>query len=114
MLQVQRYLGPDLAFRECKRKIYLYRLPQIIVFQIKRFSYGKYSKQKLNNRIKAPSTLNLGKLVTYNHHGSMKSPVYELVGVVNHSGEINYGHYTADCKNSLNGKWYCFNDSSVS
>jgi len=29
-------------------------------------------------------------------------------------GEINYGHYTADCKNPINGRWYCFNDSSVS
>lgn len=64
----------------------MYRLPHIIVFQIKRFSYGKYSKQKLNNRIKAPVTLNLSKIITHNHHHSVKNPVYELIGVVNHSG----------------------------
>lgn len=104
---------PDVAFRSCRRKLYLYRLPHIIVFQIKRFSYGKYTKQKLNNRIKAPSTLNLNKLVTESQHPSVNNPIYELVGVVNHSGEINYGHYTAECRNPINGKWYCFNDSSV-
>ena len=38
---------------------------------------------------------------------------YELVGMVHHSGEINYGHYTADCKNIHREKWYNFNDSSV-
>jgi len=85
-----------------------------MVLQIKRFSYGKFSKQKLNNRVKVPSVLNLSKVIAYNHHSSVKDPVYELVGVVNHMGEINYGHYTADCKNPINGRWYCFNDSSVS
>ena len=85
-----------------------------MVIEIKRFSYGKYSKQKLNHRIRAPTTLNLSKLVTSSQHPSVKNPIYELVGVVNHSGEINFGHYTADCKNPINGRWYHFNDSSVS
>lgn len=38
---------------------------------------------------------------------------YELIGMVNHSGGIDFGHYTADCRNPINGKWYHFNDSSV-
>lgn len=33
--------------------------------------------------------------------------------MVNHSGDINFGHYTADCRNPLNRRWYAFNDSSV-
>jgi hypothetical protein len=41
-----------LAFRTCKRKLDFFRLPKIIVFQLKRFSYGKYKKNKLNNRVK--------------------------------------------------------------
>ena len=40
-----------------------YRLPQILVLQIKRFSYGKFSKQKLSNRVKVPTTLNLAKVI---------------------------------------------------
>lgn len=101
--------------KACTRKLYLYRIPQILVLQIKRFSYGKYSKQKMNNRIKAPTTLNLSRFISTNtSHPNIKSSVYDLVGVVNHSGEINYGHYTAECKNPINGKWYNFNDSSVS
>lgn len=40
------------GFRECTRKLDFFRLPKIIVFELKRFSYGKYRKLKLNNRVK--------------------------------------------------------------
>ena len=38
---------------------------------------------------------------------------YELYGVCNHSGGVMGGHYTAYVKNA-NGKWYHFNDTTVS
>ena len=38
---------------------------------------------------------------------------YELYGVCNHSGGTQGGHYTAYIKNA-NGKWYHFNDTTVS
>ena len=39
---------------------------------------------------------------------------YDLFAVANHYGTLHYGHYTAYCKNSINNKWYEFNDSCVS
>ena len=39
---------------------------------------------------------------------------YDLIGVSNHFGSLNGGHYTANCKNPESGKWYNYNDSSVS
>ena len=42
-----------------------------------------------------------------------KSYMYELYGVCNHSGGVLGGHYTSYVKNA-NGKWYHFNDTSVS
>lgn len=39
---------------------------------------------------------------------------YALAGVVNHhGGGLQSGHYTADCLNADDGKWYNFNDSRV-
>lgn len=38
--------------------------------------------------------------------------IYDLFGVSNHFGGVGGGHYTAFAKNSLNNKWYSFNDSS--
>lgn len=39
---------------------------------------------------------------------------YELYAVSNHYGSLAFGHYTAYAKNYETGKWYDFNDSSVS
>lgn len=40
--------------------------------------------------------------------------LYDLYAVSNHYGSLAFGHYTAFCKNPETGKWYDFNDSSVS
>jgi ubiquitin carboxyl-terminal hydrolase 4/11/15 len=40
--------------------------------------------------------------------------IYDLYAVSNHFGSLNGGHYTAFCQNSLDKKWYEFDDSSVS
>ena len=39
--------------------------------------------------------------------------IYDLYGVVNHSGTLNFGHYTANCFNEAHQKWFNYNDSSV-
>ncbi|TPX34231.1 hypothetical protein SmJEL517_g03085 [Synchytrium microbalum] len=40
--------------------------------------------------------------------------IYDLCGVSNHFGGMGGGHYTAYAKNSIDGQWYNFDDSSVS
>ena len=40
-----------------------------------------------------------------------ESVYYDLFAIVNHSGEIDRGHYFADCL--CKGKWYRFNDEKV-
>ena len=44
---------------------------------------------------------------------SEESCIYDLYAISNHSGSLYGGHYIAHCKNSVDGKWYCFNDSSA-
>jgi|JI10StandDraft_1071094.scaffolds.fasta_scaffold109524_7 ubiquitin C-terminal hydrolase len=44
---------------------------------------------------------------------SEESNIYDLYAISNHMGSLYGGHYTAHCKNSLDGRWYEFNDSSV-
>lgn len=39
---------------------------------------------------------------------------YNLIAVSNHYGGMGGGHYTAFAKNKDDGKWYYFDDSSVS
>jgi len=39
--------------------------------------------------------------------------LYDLIGVSNHFGSLNGGHYTASCLNQVTGEWSYYNDSSV-
>ena len=36
---------------------------------------------------------------------------YDLIGVINHFGTMDAGHYTAYCLNSETDRWYAFDDS---
>ncbi|XP_017515385.1 ubl carboxyl-terminal hydrolase 18 isoform X2 [Manis javanica] len=38
---------------------------------------------------------------------------YELFAVIAHVGIADFGHYCAYIQNSVDGKWFCFNDSNV-
>jgi ubiquitin C-terminal hydrolase len=39
-----------------------YRLPKILILQIKRFGYGKRGKVKLQNNVRIDKTINLNEL----------------------------------------------------
>ncbi|XP_033982951.1 ubiquitin carboxyl-terminal hydrolase 43-like [Trematomus bernacchii] len=39
--------------------------------------------------------------------------LYDLYAVCNHHGGMHGGHYTAFCRNSVDGQWYSYDDSSA-
>lgn len=91
-----------------KKKILFWSLPNILVIDFKRFNSRNQKNQIL---ITFPlDELDLSEYVIGYKKDSYK---YELYGVCNHSGNVLGGHYTAYIKNS-NGKWFHFNDTSVS
>jgi len=92
----------------CKRSISFWSLPNILVIDIKRFNY---KNQK--NQILVSFPLENLDLADYVCGYNKNSYVYDLYGVCNHSGSVLGGHYTSFVKNA-NGKWYHFNDTSVS
>lgn len=92
----------------------IYKLPKILVIQLKRFKFGGYQGGKIMTEVELPEVLDLSDLVTESKDKTVAAPVYKLFGFVNHVGSLNGGHYTATCKNPDNGRWYDFNDSRVS
>ena len=66
---------------------------------------------KINNLIKFP--LNNLKLNNISSDIKLIKDQYNLYATVNHSGNLGGGHYVANCKNVLDGKWYHFNDENV-
>jgi ubiquitin carboxyl-terminal hydrolase 8 len=91
-----------------KKKISFWSFPNILVIDFKRFNSKNQKNQIL---ITFPlDNLDLSKYVIGYKKNSYN---YELYGVCNHSGGVLGGHYTSYVKNA-NGKWYHFNDTSVS
>ncbi|XP_064931104.1 ubiquitin carboxyl-terminal hydrolase 4 isoform X2 [Columba livia] len=98
--------------QQATKKFDLWSLPRILVVHLKRFSYSRYCRDKLDTVVLFPIRgLNMSEFVCDPRAGSY---VYDLIAVSNHYGAMGVGHYTAYAKNKVNGKWYYFDDSSVS
>jgi ubiquitin carboxyl-terminal hydrolase 8 len=91
-----------------RKKILFWSLPNILVIDLKRFN-----ARNQKNQILVTFPLDDLDLTKYVIGYKKESYHYELYGVCNHSGGVLGGHYTAYVKNA-NGKWYHFNDTSVS
>ncbi|XP_049588435.1 ubiquitin carboxyl-terminal hydrolase 4 isoform X2 [Syngnathus scovelli] len=94
------------------KKFDLWSLPRILVVHLKRFSYNRCWRDKLDTVVDFPiRDLNMSEFLCDPKAGPH---TYDLVAVSNHYGGMGGGHYTAYGKNKVDGKWYHFDDSSVS
>ncbi|KAF7850092.1 hypothetical protein BT93_L5877 [Corymbia citriodora subsp. variegata] len=113
-------LGPDDMWycprckehRQATKKLDLWKLPDILVVHLKRFSYSRYLKNKLDTFVNFPIH-NLD-LIKYVKSNDGQSYVYELYAISNHYGGLGGGHYTAYAKLIDENRWYHFDDSHVS
>uniref|UniRef100_UPI00358F3F17 ubiquitin carboxyl-terminal hydrolase 15-like isoform X2 n=1 Tax=Myxine glutinosa TaxID=7769 RepID=UPI00358F3F17 len=98
--------------QQATKKFDLWSLPKILVVHLKRFSYNKYYRDKLDTLVDfSIRDLDMHEFLA---GPQMNSCVYDLIAVSNHYGGLGGGHYTAYAKNQLSQNWYYFDDSSVS
>jgi len=103
------------------KKLSIWIPPKIMIIQIKRFIQSftpmGYSANKLNNTIEYP--IYDFDLTPYMSSCSKKlgektnNFTYDLIGVSNHIGNLNGGHYFSYVKSLTDGNWYCTDDDSV-
>jgi len=93
---------------DIKKKILFWSFPNILAIDLKRFN-SRFQK----NQIYVTFPLDDLDLSPYVIGYKKENYKYELYGVCNHSGGVMGGHYTSYVKNA-NGKWYHYNDTSVS
>ncbi|XP_076908223.1 ubiquitin carboxyl-terminal hydrolase 8-like [Bidens hawaiensis] len=99
--------------RQASKKLDLWRLPEVLVIHLKRFSYTQYVKDKLETFVDFP--IADFDFLSYTVHKDSKPTFgynYKLYAVSNHYGGMGGGHYTAFAQRG--GRWYEFNDNQVS
>jgi len=107
-----------IPFRACLREI-----PDNLIFHLKRFDYDVMTgmRSKINDAFEFPHQIDMAPYhVDYQTDTGSPCPpdVFELVGVLVHSGTAESGHYYSYIKerpaNSVNGNsWVEFNDMDV-
>lgn len=98
--------------RQATKKLDLWRLPEILVIHLKRFSYSRFLKNKLETYVDFPThDLDLSSYMAYKDGKS--SYRYMLYAISNHYGSMGGGHYTAFVHQGAD-RWYDFDDSHVS
>ncbi|XP_038627846.1 ubiquitin carboxyl-terminal hydrolase 19 isoform X4 [Tachyglossus aculeatus] len=107
--------------REASKQLMLWRLPNVLIIQLKRFSFRSFIwRDKINDMVEFPvRNLDLSKFCI-GQKDDHQLPTYDLYAVINHYGGMIGGHYTAyarlpNDKNSQRSDvgWRLFDDSTV-
>ena len=104
---------------QATKTLEIYRVPKIMIISLKRFKtsknrYGYGGNSKVDTLVNFPlEGLDMRPFVLHPEQINSNC-VYDCFGISNHFGSVGFGHYTAYCKNPLDGKWYDFDDSQVS
>ena len=94
---------------DCKQEYRFKQLRENLVFVLNRFEYDhiNHQRKKLNDYFEFPFELNMERWMNEKD----KKCVYELSGVIIHSGVAEAGHYYSYIK--IKDKWYEFNDIRI-
>nr|KAF6360875.1 ubiquitin specific peptidase 11 [Myotis myotis] len=98
------------------KKLDLWTLPETLIIHLKRFSYTKFSREKLDTLVEFPiRDLDFSEFVIKPQDESAPELYkYDLIAVSNHYGGLRDGHYTTFACNKDSGQWHYFDDNSVS
>jgi ubiquitin C-terminal hydrolase len=90
-------------------------LPYVLFIQFKRFEVLQNGRNVKNNKnIDIPLILDLNSYCDNYMNTEQQKRIYQLKGYCNHFGNLNGGHYNADCVCIVDNKtWYHFDDSNV-
>lgn len=105
----QYYDDGEKKYKDVIKKTYLYNSPPYFIVQLKRWNMNLKKNQRIIHY--DPKEIDLTPYF-YKESPDKSNSVYELFGIINHSGNVFGGHYFSYIK-GFNGKWYEFNDAQV-
>uniref|UniRef100_A0A4W6DH64 Ubiquitin carboxyl-terminal hydrolase n=1 Tax=Lates calcarifer TaxID=8187 RepID=A0A4W6DH64_LATCA len=95
------------------KKFWIQKLPRVLCLHLKRFHWTAFLRNKVDTYVEFPlKSLDMRGYLLEPENSLPGSCLYDLVAVVVHHGSgVGSGHYTA--YGSHDGRWYHFNDSTV-
>ncbi|CAF3322179.1 unnamed protein product [Rotaria sp. Silwood2] len=94
------------------KKLDLWTVPKILIFQLKRFTYDLSNNRKIQTLVQYP--LDHFYLNNYVKNPAHTKPIeYTLVAVSNHVGNLLNGHYTTFARHLSSQHWYHYNDRQI-
>jgi ubiquitin C-terminal hydrolase len=107
-----RYCPCCKKHQQAMKKLDLWRLPEVLVIHLKRFSYTQFTRNKLETFVDFPTTdLDLSSYIA--DKSKQPSSHYRLYAISNHYGNMGGGHYTASIYHEEGKGWYKFDDDCV-
>ncbi|NWS71458.1 UBP16 hydrolase, partial [Crotophaga sulcirostris] len=104
----QRHYGPknnisenNYVYTNAKKQMLISLPPPVLTLHLKRFQQAGFNLRKVSKHIKFPEVIDLAPFCTAkckNVPEGDKKVLYSLYGVVEHSGTMRSGHYTAYAK----------------
>ncbi|XP_037402751.1 ubiquitin carboxyl-terminal hydrolase 16 isoform X1 [Pygocentrus nattereri] len=89
------------VYREALKQMLISAPPPVLTLHLKRFQQVSYSVCKVNRHVQFPQVLDLSPFCSTNCKGVEEGEtqvLYSLYGIVEHSGTMRSGHYTAFVK----------------
>ncbi|KAH3767466.1 ubiquitin carboxyl-terminal hydrolase [Pelomyxa schiedti] len=110
------------VLQECTKQMSFRMLPNVVVFHLKRFEQHSHKLTKIPTYVEFPCAMNLApyRTTTVNKPTPVSPPAvsedtslyeYDLFAVINHTGEIDQGHYISFFQHK--GAWYKCDDVTV-
>ena len=111
---------------QAQKQLQLWRLPDILILHLKRFSYGTagpsaytsyhsaYSGSggaKINRAVDFSLEIDLKDVLP--ESSPDQSTKYELFAISQNFGSLHYGHYTAILKHQSTSKWFLADDGTI-
>jgi len=108
----QRWYCPQCKkHRQISKKIDIWKVPGILVINLKRFRYNRQKRGKIRQLVDFP--LEDVDFSGYTVGPQKERPTYDVFGIINHEGSLHSGHYTALSKSKELNSWIHFNDSRM-
>lgn len=110
----QYFAGDQHKLQDANKGVIFNSFPDVLHLQLKRFEYDiqRDMMMKINDRYEFPDVFDAAPYLSENSDKS-EPWIYQLHGVLVHSGDLNAGHYYAFIKPEKEGWFYKYDDDKV-